>query len=57
MKRLFIVAASLLVCCAQPKEEYFTKSVTFPEGATVEQKLDMASLANNRIVIYYRSNV
>lgn len=43
MKRLFIVAASLLVCCAQPKEEYFTKSVTFPEGATVEQKLDMAS--------------
>lgn len=43
MKRLFIVAASLLVCCTQPKEEYFTKSVTFPEGATVEQKLDMAS--------------
>ena len=43
MKRLFIVAASLLVCCTQPKEEYFTKSVSFPEGATVEQKLDMAS--------------
>ena len=43
MKRLFIVAASLLVCCAQPKEEYFTKSVTFPEGATLEEKIDIAS--------------
>ena len=43
MKRLFIVAASLLVCCAQPKEEYFTKSVTFPDGATLEEKIDIAS--------------
>ena len=43
MKRLFIVAASLLVCCAQPKEEYFTKSVTFPKGATLEEKIDIAS--------------
>ena len=43
MKRLFIVAASLLVCCAQPKEEYFTKSVTFPEGATLEEKIDISS--------------
>ena len=43
MKRLFIVAASLLVCCAQPKEEYFTKSVTFPEGATLDEKIDIAS--------------
>ncbi len=43
MKRLFIVAASLLVCCAQPKEEYFTKSVTFPEVATLEEKIDIAS--------------
>lgn len=43
MKRLVIVAASLLVCCAQPKEEYFTKSVTFPEGATLDEKIDIAS--------------
>ena len=43
MKRLFIVAASLLVCCAQPKEEYFTKSVTFPDGATLKEKIDIAS--------------
>ncbi len=43
MKRLFIVAASLLVCCSQPKEEYFTKSVTFPEGATLDEKIDIAS--------------
>ena len=43
MKRLLIVVASLLVCCAQPKEEYFTKSVTFPEGATLEEKIDIAS--------------
>lgn len=43
MKILFIVAASLLVCCAQPKEEYFTKSVTFPEGATLDEKIDIAS--------------
>ena len=43
MKRLFIVAASLLVCCAQPKEEYFTKSVTFPEGATLDEKIDITS--------------
>ena len=43
MKRLFIVAASLLVCCTQPKEEYFTKSVTFPEGATLDEKIDIAS--------------
>ncbi len=43
MKRLFIVAASLLVCCAQPKEEYFTKSVTFPEGAMLDEKIDIAS--------------
>ena len=43
MKRLFIVAASLLVCCAQPKKEYFTKSVTFPEGATLDEKIDIAS--------------
>lgn len=43
MKILFIVAASLLVCCVQPKEEYFTKSVTFPEGATLDEKIDIAS--------------
>ena len=43
MKRLFIVAASLLVCCAQPQTEYFTKSVTFPEGVTLDEKIDIAS--------------
>ena len=29
--------------CAQPKQRYYTQHVTFPEGATAEQKIDMAA--------------
>ena len=29
--------------CAQPKQRYYTQHVTFPEGTTAEQKIDMAA--------------
>ena len=45
MKILFsaLIALALLSSCDNAQQEYFTKSVTFPEGATIEQKIDIAS--------------
>ena len=46
MKKTFytLALAALMVSCAtQPKEEYYEKYVAFPTDATVEQKIDMVS--------------
>lgn len=46
LKLLFTVAIACLcttACKQQPREEYYVKHVSFPEGATAEQKIDMAS--------------
>ena len=47
MKRLLttIFTLALLGCAqtTQPTETYYTQHVTFPEGATTEQKIDMAA--------------
>ncbi|MBR5333400.1 MAG: alpha-L-fucosidase, partial [Alistipes sp.] len=45
MNKLFsaLIALALLSSCNNAQQEYFTKSVTFPEGATIEQKIDFAS--------------
>lgn len=45
MKNKILCAALVLVlaACGQQKETYFVKHVEFPEGATVEQKVDMTS--------------
>lgn len=45
MKNKILCAALVLVlaACGQQKETYYVKHVEFPEGATVEQKVDMAS--------------
>ena len=38
-----ILALILLVGCAQTKEVLYTQHVTLPEGATTEEKVDMAA--------------
>ena len=45
MNKLFsaLIALALLSSCNNAQQEYFTKSVTFPEGTTIEQKIDFAS--------------
>ncbi len=42
MKRI-ILLATLILALSGCKENYYIKNVTFPEGATIEQKIDMAS--------------
>ena len=41
-RQLTIILATLIAGCA-PTERLYTKSVTFPEGATAEQKIELAS--------------
>ena len=46
MKNTFFslaIAALIASCTAQPKQEFYEKHVTFPAGATPEQKVDMVS--------------
>ncbi len=44
MKRLLTaILALLLLCCTQTKEVLYTQHITFPEGATPEQKIDIAA--------------
>ena len=38
-----VLAAFLTACTQTPKQELYEKHVVFPEGATPEQKIDMAS--------------
>ena len=38
-----LLAAASLTGCSQKSEEYYVKHVEFPEGATLEQKVDMAA--------------
>jgi alpha-L-fucosidase len=38
-----ILAALLIGCTPQAKEQLYTKEVTFPEDATLEEKIDMAA--------------
>ena len=42
MKRI-ILLATLILALSGCKENYYIKNVTFPEGATIEQNIDMAS--------------
>lgn len=37
------LAALLIGCTSQPREQLYTKEVTFPENATLEEKIDMAA--------------
>ena len=37
------LAALLIGCNSQPREQLYTKEVTFPEDATLEEKIDMAA--------------
>jgi len=37
------LAALMVSCASQPKEEFYEKQVVFPADATLEQKVDMAS--------------
>ena len=39
----FLLAALALQGCSQRSEEYYVKHVEFPQGATLEQKVDMAA--------------
>ena len=46
MKRIFFalaLAALLSSCNNTPTQEFYTKSVTFPEGASLDEKIDIAS--------------
>ena len=46
MKKTFYslaLAALMISCATQPKQEYYEKHVAFPADATVEQKIDMVS--------------
>ena len=43
MKRLATIAALALLAACAPKEDFYTFHVAFPEGATLEQKVDMAA--------------
>lgn len=46
MKKLILSTALLAAICtagqAQEKNDYYVKHVEFPQGATLEQKVDMA---------------
>ena len=37
------LAALMMSCATQPKQEFYEKHVAFPADATVEQKIDMVS--------------
>lgn len=39
----FTLAVLMVGCASQPKQELYEKQVIFPAGATLEQKVDMAS--------------
>ena len=43
MRRLALLVSILAIGCASHKEVLYTQHVTFPEGATTEQKIDMAA--------------
>ena len=44
MKRLlFTITALTLLGCAHTKETFYTQHITFPEGATVDEKIEMAA--------------
>ena len=47
MKKLILSTALLAAICtagqAQEKNDYYVKHVEFPQGATLEQKVDMAA--------------
>ena len=38
-----LLAATAWTGCSQQKEEYYVKHLEFPQGATLEQKVDMAA--------------
>lgn len=44
-KTIYTLGLSMLMvgCAMQPNQEYYEKHVEFPVGATIEQKIDMAS--------------
>ena len=39
----WLLAALMMSCASQPKEEFYEKQVVFPVDATIEQKVEMAS--------------
>ena len=47
MKKLILSTVLLAAICtagqAQKKDDYYVKHVEFPQGATLEQKVDMAA--------------
>ena len=47
MKKLILSTVLLAAICtagqAQKKDDYYMKHVEFPQGATLEQKVDMAA--------------
>lgn len=42
MKKTLILALVLLAACA-PKEQYYVKHLVFPEGGTIDEKVEMAA--------------
>lgn len=43
MKKMILIAALLTAACGRQTQEYYEKHVAFPEGTSLEQKIDMAS--------------
>lgn len=43
MKKIILTAALVCAFLNAQAQEYYEKQVTFPVGATLEQKVDMAS--------------
>lgn len=43
MKHFYLIALIFSLIACKPQKEYYVKTVTFPEGATPEMKIDMAS--------------
>ena len=43
MKRLITAFAVGVIACSCANETYYEKSVRFPEGATLEEKIDIAA--------------
>ena len=43
MRKIILTAALVCAFLAAQAQEYYEKQVTFPVGATLEQKVDMAS--------------
>ena len=58
MKRLILSTVLLAAICtagqAQKKDDYYVKHVEFPQGATLEQKVDMALLGTYGMVVQHK---